>query len=385
MIRSIKKIMSCYFGNGPKGVIRFEKIIALQNKDYVDLPESLTSILKHENGNLQYIKPFINYFKVDFKYRELNLELRYKKNGFFKEADRILYALANGKIFGSLGIIYDPITRLAIYEATKEWFTPLKQHPLFSAIHISSAKKISGNAFSLVATGADGGYYHFIHQALIKLTLCKSQFRYIDHFLLAGPETGWKRKVLEHVGVELKKVIWMSNKDHYQFDQLLFTNSLMTDHQFVKKNIKRLRELMQAESFSSNERSDKVIWISRAGAASRDFKWEKKIKDNFPFIDFIIFEELSMPQVIATCNSCSHIIGPHGAGFSNLIFCKEETKVLEIFSDNQFIPLYSRLSQVCNLTHHAIQLDFENHENAKIGLSYMTRVLQELFNANKLE
>ena len=48
---------------------------------------------------------------------------------------------------------------------------------------------------------------------------------------------------------------------------------------------------------------------------------------------------LSVKDQIRLFSSASFVIGPHGAGIGNIIFCQEGTKVLEIFDPGYVHPL----------------------------------------------
>ena len=50
------------------------------------------------------------------------------------------------------------------------------------------------------------------------------------------------------------------------------------------------------------------------------------------------------------------IIGPHGAGFANLVFCKKRTKVIEIKPSNHPNRVYETISKINKLNYNLIKL-----------------------------
>lgn len=48
----------------------------------------------------------------------------------------------------------------------------------------------------------------------------------------------------------------------------------------------------------------------------------------------VILEDLSFADQVQIFASADVIVSPHGAGLSNLVFCRPDTKVLEFFSPN---------------------------------------------------
>jgi capsular polysaccharide biosynthesis protein len=56
--------------------------------------------------------------------------------------------------------------------------------------------------------------------------------------------------------------------------------------------------------------------------------------------------------------NCKQIIAPHGAGLTNLIFCKKNTRVLEIFPKNHNqTRVYKKISKINKLNYVSIKCD----------------------------
>ena len=70
------------------------------------------------------------------------------------------------------------------------------------------------------------------------------------------------------------------------------------------------------------------LFIGRKGL--RNISNYEEIRDFFISIGFVeVFpENFSLVEKVETFNSASHIVGPASSGFSNIIFCKEKTKVV---------------------------------------------------------
>jgi capsular polysaccharide biosynthesis protein len=71
------------------------------------------------------------------------------------------------------------------------------------------------------------------------------------------------------------------------------------------------------------------------------------------------------------------VIGPHGAGLSNLIFCSRGARVLELFpNESWYQPCYSRLSTVCQLKYNVAYINFENKEDDICGLNLLSDIVK---------
>ena len=58
----------------------------------------------------------------------------------------------------------------------------------------------------------------------------------------------------------------------------------------------------------------------------------------------ITLSNLNFKNQISIFNNAEIIVGPHGAGFANLVFCKKNTKVIELRPKNHPNRVYERVS-----------------------------------------
>jgi capsular polysaccharide biosynthesis protein len=65
---------------------------------------------------------------------------------------------------------------------------------------------------------------------------------------------------------------------------------------------------------------------------------------------------LSFEEQVRLFNNAEVIVSPHGAGLANLVFCKEGTKIIEIFSKGWVGTMYYDLAQKLDLEYY-YQLD----------------------------
>ena len=68
-------------------------------------------------------------------------------------------------------------------------------------------------------------------------------------------------------------------------------------------------------------------------------------------------ESLSFFEKIYLFKNADIIIGLHGAGFVNTVFCKPGTKIIEIRSFLYSNTVYEKISNINNLNYHLIQTE----------------------------
>ena len=90
------------------------------------------------------------------------------------------------------------------------------------------------------------------------------------------------------------------------------------------------------------------IFISRSKSNRRKITNEEdviKLVTNYGF-KIIYMEDLNVIEQINLFNKTKVIIAPHGAGISNIVYCSNSFKLLEIFPENYFDSSFRILSQV---------------------------------------
>jgi capsular polysaccharide biosynthesis protein len=77
-----------------------------------------------------------------------------------------------------------------------------------------------------------------------------------------------------------------------------------------------------------------------------------------PEIEVYDFGKLSPAEQLSLCAETAMLLGPHGAGFSNIAFCSPGTVQVELFPSLPIEPLYSRLAHVAGARAYWAEVDF---------------------------
>jgi hypothetical protein len=373
----LKKIAIMFFTNNPYRIERFEDMYNDTVGESIDKPETLSVILKCEQGEtINYAPPSISN-PQETSHRVIGKKPRFKYSGIFKSPNRYLYSISNACIIGQLGLIYDPEKRSFIDESTKEWVINLKQSPYLNVLNLPPKTYLKGTTISFFTIGADGGFYHFLFESITKTGMFRSILNQADHILFNGPSTDWKLKWIDRANIDRSKIIWMDSMAHYDCEQLIFTNRLVADQQLNNWAINTLKETFGIDAAKAKQtRPKKLIWISRKKVYAREVEWENEILALFPDIESVELSHIDADSTIVKLQTATHVIAPHGAGLSNIYLCAPGTKVLELFPNGAFFqPCYSRLSNICKLEHLVMYLDFKDKENAETGLKVFSDVL----------
>ncbi|MBQ3059988.1 MAG: glycosyltransferase family 61 protein, partial [Desulfovibrio sp.] len=272
--------------------------------------------------NINYFSPFSNQLA---KHKDKDL---LKKCGFDRQIisytnDKI-YLLKNARIAG-----YDNST-YAIIDGNNNCI-PEVSGKYINLIHSNitytpNTKK--EQILCLPFTHAINNYYHYISEVVYGLRYVKMLDENIEILYESDPYGA------------LKYFANRMNIDFDRFKSVQLQLNTIYDYAFIASKPPYMWDKKIYKFFSyfkKNVPSSKSIYISRSNSKNNirklvnEKELEKELKLNN--IEIIHSENLSLDEQINTFSSAKTIIGPHGAGFTNILFCNDKPRIIELFSD----------------------------------------------------
>jgi len=116
------------------------------------------------------------------------------------------------------------------------------------------------------------------------------------------------------------------------------------------RSVRWLRDsfIRHASSYSTPE----YFFVKRTGK-TRGIKNQQELCDYFLSIGWgvIDLERLSFSEQIAWFSNAKAIVAEHGAGLTNLLWCRPECRVMELCADNFLNGCYEGIAICCGLRH----------------------------------
>jgi capsular polysaccharide biosynthesis protein len=81
-------------------------------------------------------------------------------------------------------------------------------------------------------------------------------------------------------------------------------------------------------------------------------------------------EDYTFREQVSMFANAEAILGPHGGGLANIIFCKPQVCVLELFSAKYVNPCYSRIAYRLDMDYCYATDDVPAHANYRAGTPY---------------
>jgi hypothetical protein len=143
-----------------------------------------------------------------------------------------------------------------------------------------------------------------------------------------------------------------------QFKKLLVTSSSSYDFIHPGQNIsshvvQTINKLKQTDLIAKVSRK---IFIDRKDAPSRNIINYSEVVDLLKEYNFEIVqpEKLTVKEQIQLFNSATIVVAVHGAGLTNVAFCKEGTKVIELMSSLCGTNAFWKLATALQLDYHCL-------------------------------
>ena len=172
------------------------------------------------------------------------------------------------------------------------------------------------------------GYYHWLIEGLPRLKLLEEVMDEIDYLIVPSNLKRFHIESLNLLGFPEDKLLKIKNGSHLLCENL-FVSSTLRPRPF-KWACDFLRETFIHSDMTEPHR---LIYISRKDALYRKITNEEEVERYLQNIGFEIVQmsELTFLEGVKICAEAKIVVGPHGAGLCNIVFC-QDAKILEIFS-----------------------------------------------------
>ena len=273
-------------------------------------------------------------------------------------------------------------------------FENIKSNVVFTKGTPRFKKKFKGNLASLLTGGAgNNNYWHWLFDVLPRIKIITNVFDFnnIDFFLLPNTNKRFQEESLDLINIPQKKRLSSGKFRHLECDQII-----STEHPYVINNdasneiqnlphwiIEWLRETFTNNIDFKDNSFPKKIYIDRSDASPNIQKFRKIINEKEVEKETanegyksIILGNLSLHDQIKYFYNAKKIIGLHGAGFANLVFCQPETQVLEL-KPSHAGDVIKNLAIKCDTNYNCISVVPEKF-NLKNQLGHIRISIEEL-------
>jgi len=230
-------------------------------------------------------------------------------------------------------------------------------HPVFQRSHLEPPHHVNGRVALLSAPGG-AGYYHWMIDSLPRLHLLVEagiDQATIDRYLVNSFVARFQHETFALLGIPRERIIESHWRPHVRADELIVP-SLPGDFGNAPRWVcEFLRTLFLDNKSENADRSNGTrLYLTREQATHRKVVNEDELR-NTVLTEFgfrpVSIEDYPIKEQARMLSEASVVCGPHGAGLTNIVFCRPGTHVVEFLNPNDVSYVYWTLANQASLTY----------------------------------
>lgn len=197
----------------------------------------------------------------------------------------------------------------------------------------------------VIVTGQNPkNYFHWLLEDLPAVLRAKQAVPAAE-VLVGSPQPGYVKKTLEMAGAGPATEI----RHDLRNTRIVVAGQGADTGWPHPTDIRIIRDAF-SHIFKDSEKENQGLYISR-GVSRRSFLNETEVATLMEQLGLRVIqpERLGLEEQIKLFASASTIVGPHGAGLTNIVFCSPNTRVIELALQTRAIQTFEVISRFCDL------------------------------------
>jgi capsular polysaccharide biosynthesis protein len=265
-------------------------------------------------------------------------------------------AMPRGRVAGYYGSVITPDDAL-LAEASFGFVDDPRQHPVRRQVRLGHLERLDGTAAS-VAFGHADAYFHWLFDVLPRLEILRragwNDDRW-DHLVVNASGAPYERETLARFGVSDEHIRQVDVHAHVIADRLVSTSTVSSSGYVPEWACRLVRDrLLPGDTAAAGP--PLRLYISREDALQRRLADEDRLVALLEPLGFTCLTLSGRPldEQVELFSRAEIVVGPHGGGLSNVVFCRPGTAVVELYADDYVNPVFWGISNHLGLRHHHV-------------------------------
>lgn len=316
---------------------------------------SLDELLDNNLFDIQKTKVFAQEVNIYSSARTLELIPHWKFDGRYNSFNvkaEYVYHLSQARVAG-LGAAVITCNDKIVLSCSSMWGA--YYDPLFFSPKLPALSYVPGLTV-LLANVPGENISHFVMDCLPRLQSYLSAFSQKQNsqirFVVNGKNNAYIKALLDVFGVPEPQRIYAGDNLHIKCEELVvFNNSVHGEP--TKRFIQFFQERCTA-TLAKHEESPRRIYVSRELASYRKIKNSQEVEGLLSDYGFtkVMLEQLTFQEQANLFYNADVVFTPHGAGLINIIYCRPNTKVIELLAKEHVDCEYWSLASQCDLEYY---------------------------------
>ena len=239
--------------------------------------------------------------------------------------------IPRGRILGGNIAVMTP-EGVVLEDVSIDWGANQGNHRVMRQLWLPRKKRISGQVAVLASTGS-ANYYHWLFDVLPRLEILrKAGFLQNPNlsFILERPLNTFQRESLRYYGFSLPRVFFLEDFPHMECEEMILPSLPGRIGDVPPWVCDFLRGPQVGLSPTTNKKN--MYFITRRKTTSRNLLNEQLLLDSLASLGVQAVEpqDLPFPEQVGLFANADVVIGTHGAGLANIVFCKPNSQVVEL-------------------------------------------------------
>ena len=279
----------------------------------------------------------------------------------FDEADPKLFVaeIPRGRSLYSCGAIVAPDHKLL---ADVSWQTfaldPNKPSPLYHfamrKLYLPKVHYIRGSA-AVLASVQSNNYYHWMFDILPRLDILRRSGLTPDYYIV-NTDASFQRESLNLLNIPSTKIVNPTAHRHIQADNLIVPS--LPGPIFGTTMQAQPCEFLRSSFLAPGDKKApyRLLYISRSDSKTRRLINEPEVLGMIMPLGFdvLTLAGMSFAKQVELFSQARIVIGPHGAGFSNVVFCQPGAVLIEILPKGRSVDCFEKVAGFVGLDYRAI-------------------------------
>jgi capsular polysaccharide biosynthesis protein len=262
-----------------------------------------------------------------------------------------IYYVAGARIIGDAATVTSPAGRVF-----KELTYPVngrawRYRDFYGRVFLPEVRFKAGWYTSLTCP-TSYNFFHWIMECLPRLAVLERYIKLFDGIIIPEGSRPFHYESLRALGIDDNCLIEASSHSHLRAEHFFTTDYSARDnpppwlHRWYKEKF--------IQPLGLKVKPGRKVYISRADAVRRKASNYEEIEKMVSALGFevVTLSQLSFAEQAKVFHTSDFIVGEHGAGLANLVFCRKGTKVIEILSAFWMYPCFYAIAVSAGLEYH---------------------------------
>jgi len=266
-----------------------------------------------------------------------------------RACDTFVVALASGRVAHSNGLVVTPDNRVLAGGTGIFFSCPHPTNPL-RLTHLPRPRRVAGD-LAVIACFAGENYYHWFVSNLARLWLYEQAGVAADARFYVAVDKPFQRESLQLLGIPAERIVPAQPQAHLQADRLLVSS--LRDQQLSPEACEFLHRRLTGHLAADRPANARLL-IMRSRRGRRTILNQNELLRALAPLGFepVWLERLPLAKQIDLFHTAECVVGPHGAGLTNLMFCRPGAVAVEISTPLRVLPCFSEIAHHRRLQHH---------------------------------